>query len=55
MQLPPATEELEGAIELDDLELGATLLGAEDEGATELGADDEAAPSQVPSSVHSCH
>jgi hypothetical protein len=56
VQLPPEIDELEGATELDDLELGATLLGTlEDDGAIELLDDDEAAPSQLPNNAHSCH
>jgi hypothetical protein len=53
--LPPEIDELEGAIELEDFELGATLLGADEEGATELLEEDDTAPSQAPSSAHSCH
>jgi hypothetical protein len=62
LQVPP-TDELDGAIELDDLELGTELLegaiderdeGDADEGALEL-VTDELAPSQLPSSTHSCH
>jgi hypothetical protein len=56
VQLPPEIEELEGAIELDDFELGATLLGVLDEaGGVELFDDDETAPSQLPKGAHSCH
>lgn len=65
-QLPP-TDELDGATELDERELGilegalldlAELEGTMLEGAEDERTDDgalELAPSHVPNNAHSCH
>ena len=60
-QLPP-TDELDGATELDERELGmlegAVLDLAELEGAEDERTDDgtlELAPSHDPNNAHSCH